>query len=193
MFTFRRELRLKGTLSSQSLIPPFLTGVNSNHIPHISKNTFMSNENQPTPDRIWKQYQFVFQNTNTVDGDLSASIREKIASLQLQKEPLNVRYEKVGEEPLQVDIYIEETVDRYYNAGLLKPREERIFSLSDEASKMPAFAPAEANAAGDASLAAVAATTLDETAPGSVDDSEVESVTFRGAVRNPPPATEPLP
>ena len=154
----------------------------------------MSNENfQPAQDRIWKQYQFVFQNTHPVDEELSASIREKIAAFQLQKEPLHIRYEKVSDEPLQVDIYIEEKVDKNYVAGLLKPQEELIYSASDRSVKMQAFAPAETGNAGDTGPGAVPAAIFDEPASGDIDEPEVESITFRGAVRNPPPPSQPLP
>ena len=155
----------------------------------------MSNENfQPSQDRIWKQYQFVFQDTHPVDEDVSASIREKIDSLQLQKEPLGIRYEKAGDEPLTVDIFIEEKVDKYYTNSLLKPREEQVFPPSSERSvKMQAFTPAEASTANDTSLVAVAADTMDGDVPANNDDPQVESITFRGAVRNPPPHSDTLP
>lgn len=152
----------------------------------------MSNESlHAAKDPIWKQYQFVFQNADTVDEQLLASIREMIASLNLQKEPLDIRYQEVENNPLKVDVYIEENVDRYYVTGLLKPREEHIFPLSDRPVKEQAFTSARTSAATDTAFMPESVGVLDGTVL-SEDNIQVQAITFKGAVRNPPPPAEPL-
>ncbi|MBE7172743.1 MAG: hypothetical protein INR73_19355 [Williamsia sp.] len=152
----------------------------------------MSNENlSALRDRIWNQYQFTFQDTTAIDEQLSASIREKIAALNLQKDSLDIRYEKVGEDPLVLNIFIEEEADAYQATSLLKTQEKKIFPLSDKPTKMRAFTPVEAGA--DAQLSASAETDFDGTAPAGTDSTQVAAITFRGAVRNPPPASDTLP
>lgn len=152
----------------------------------------MNNKNQyAAKDPIWKQYQFVFQNVDTVDEQSLAGIREMIASLDLQKEPLDIRYLEVEKNPLKVDVYIEELADKYAIAGLLKQREERIFPLSERPVNSQALRPAKVTAATDTALVAEPLGVLDGTSTAE-EDIQVKSVTFRGAVPNPPPPAEPL-
>ena len=154
----------------------------------------MSNEKfSLAQDQIWKQYQFVFQNTSTVDGQLSDSIRKKISIFNLQKESSAIQYEQIGEDPLVLDIYIEELIDRPWVAGLLKSPEKRIFPVSNRTIKMQALAPVEEGGSSDSQIRTHSANSTSDVEPEETDGTQVQGITFKGAVRNPPPSTEPLP
>ena len=154
----------------------------------------MSNEKLTSAqDRIWNLYQFVFQHTDTVDRPLSTSIRKKISIFNLQKDSSDIQYKKMGEDPLVLDIYIEEIVDKPWVAGLLKLPEKRIFPPSDRVIKVQALAPVEESGSSDDQLISSSADTSRNTMRNETDDTQVQAITFKGAVRNPPPSTEPLP
>lgn len=116
-------------------------------------------------DSIWQQYQFIFDNNSSVDTLPFDSIHEKITSLSLQDDGAEIKYEKVDEQPLTIDVYIEKQVDDGQAPSLIKPVEQVVYTMNN----------------------------VNSIRGGTHGNNlQVKVITNKGAVKDPPPTSRPL-
>lgn len=127
----------------------------------------MNNEPLTThTDIIWQQYQFAFNETIAIDSAFSNLVKDKLDSLGLNNENAEIRFEEAQGQPGLYNIYV-------------------LHRVTDEPVKtsptisQPLFDLVTGSASPEGIIPA--------------GQPQVETVSFKGVVRNPPPSSDPLP